>query len=76
MTESWCWGFHASEIPVDSVQVVDRAGQLWTRINTRIWQSPESSAKHERWLLQALGPVRCPVEFNAGLPLTIRSTRA
>ena len=72
----WCWGFHAGSIPLESVQVVDRAGQLWTRIGTRIWQSPEGAAKHEGWLLRTLGPVRCPVEFNAGLPLTIRSMRA
>jgi hypothetical protein len=69
-----CWGFHASLIPSSSVQVVDKLDQLWTRAGTRIWRSPEDVIKHERWLLATLGPVRCPVELDFGLPLTIRST--
>lgn len=70
-----CWGFHASSIPPFSHRVVDRADQLWTRVDTRIWESPEGAVKHEGWLLRTLGPVRCPVELLHGLPLTIRGGR-
>jgi len=68
-----CWGFHASSIPDDSSQVADRTDQLWAREGVRIWRSPEGAVKHEGWLLRTLGPVRCPVELDFGLPLTDRA---
>jgi hypothetical protein len=66
-----CWGFHASSIPDEAHQVLDKTNQLWSRAGTRVWESA-GAIKHEGWVLRTLGPVRCPVELSFGLPLTIR----
>jgi hypothetical protein len=68
-----CWGFHASAIPADSGQVIDRTNQVWERAGTRIWRSPAGAVKHEGWVLRTLGPVCCPAELTLGLPLIDRT---
>lgn len=78
MTREVCWGFHASSVPESSERVVDRTERIWTRAGTRLWAAAESDQgrpliKHESWLLREFGPVRCPVELDLGLPLTVRS---
>lgn len=68
-----CWGFHASSIPETSERVEDQQGRLWYRAGARLWTaSAGNPIKHESWLLREHGPVRCPVELDCGLPLTIR----
>ena len=62
-----CWGFHASQIPPDTNEVVDTAGRHyerhgggWIHVATMDGQKEYGAWTTEENLLLDWGPVRCP----------------
>lgn len=62
-----CWGFHASEIPADTTEVVTLTGDHYERHHGGWIHAAmiDGIKEYGRWMtesaLLATGPVRCPV---------------
>lgn len=64
-----CYGFHASSIPSHVDRVFDTQGRAWIRVGPRSWRQEvpldQPARFYEPWLLENVGPMRCPVTEDA-----------